>query len=87
MRGLTDCKGVVDFEAAEHLLDVSGMEEAVSTHHHLKCLWLQNTQTILRLFYFFKLKVTRGSLPVKKLSIHIKTQPVLKNAALMEILQ
>lgn len=42
---LTDCKGVVDFEAAEHLVDVSGMEEAVPTHHHLKGLWLQNTHT------------------------------------------
>lgn len=39
MCGLTDCKGVIDFEAAEHLVDVSGMEEAVSTHHHLKRLW------------------------------------------------
>lgn len=84
---LTDCKGVIDFEAAEHLVDVSGMEEAVSTHHHLKCLWLQNTETILHLF-IFKLKITRGSLPVKGLGIqsHIKTQSVLRNAAQMEIL-
>lgn len=52
MRRLTDCKGVIDFEVAEHLVDVSGMEEAISTHHHLKSLWLQNTQTILHLFFY-----------------------------------
>lgn len=51
-RGLTDCKGVIDFEVAEHLVDVSGMEEAISTHHHLKSLWLQNTQTILHLLFY-----------------------------------
>lgn len=57
MCGLTDCKGVIDFEAAEHLVDVSGMEEAVSTHHHLKSLWWQNTQTILPFIFFcFNLK-------------------------------
>lgn len=50
MRELTDCQRVVDFEAAQHLVDVSGVEETVSTHHHLKSLWLQNTQTILHLF-------------------------------------
>lgn len=37
---LTDCYGIVDFEAAEHLVDVSGMQEAVSSHHHLERLWL-----------------------------------------------
>lgn len=40
---LTDCNCVVDFEAAEHLVDISGMEETVSSHHHLKRLWLQDT--------------------------------------------
>lgn len=40
---LTDGDCVVDFEAAEHLVDISGMEETISSHHHLKRLWLQDT--------------------------------------------
>lgn len=38
---LTNCDGVVDFEAAEHLVDVPGMEEPVPLHHHLERLWFQ----------------------------------------------
>lgn len=41
---LTDCNGIVDFEAAEHLVDVPGMEKTVSSHHHLERLWLHNTR-------------------------------------------
>lgn len=40
---LTDCNGIVDFEAAEHLVDVPGMEKTVSSHHHLERFWLHNT--------------------------------------------
>lgn len=45
---LTDCYGVVDFEAAEHLVDVSGMEKTVSSHHHLEGLWLHDTHLHFR---------------------------------------
>lgn len=41
---LTDRNGVVDFEAAEHLVDVSSVEKPVSSHHDLKRLWLHKTQ-------------------------------------------
>lgn len=41
---LTDGNGVVDFEAAEHLVDVSGVEKPVSSHHHLERLWMHATQ-------------------------------------------
>ena len=40
---LTDCDGIIDFEAAEHLVDVSGVKKPVSSHHHLEGLWLHNT--------------------------------------------
>lgn len=46
------------------------------------------TQKRFCIYLFFKLKITRGSLPVKGLSIHnhIKTESVLRNAAQVEIL-
>lgn len=37
---LTDCDGVVDFKAAQHLVDVPAMEEPVAPHHHLESLCL-----------------------------------------------
>lgn len=40
---LTDCHCVVDLEAAENLVNVSGLEKAVSSHDHLKGLWFQDT--------------------------------------------
>lgn len=45
---LTDCHRVVDFEAAENLVDVSGLEEAVTSHHNLKRLWFKD----IRWHYF-----------------------------------
>lgn len=40
---LTDCIGIVDLKAAEHLVDVPGMEKTVPPHHHLERLWLHDT--------------------------------------------
>lgn len=34
--GLTESDGVVDAEAAENVLNVPGMKEAVSSDHHLE---------------------------------------------------
>lgn len=35
-RVLTQSQGVINTEAAENLLDISGMKEPVSFHHHLE---------------------------------------------------
>lgn len=35
---LTLRKGVVDAEAAQDLVDVAGVEESISSHHHLEGL-------------------------------------------------
>ncbi len=33
---------VIQFEAAEDLVDVSGMEKPIASHHHLETLWEKN---------------------------------------------
>ena len=40
---LTLSDGVVDPEAAQHLIDIAGVEESISSHHHLEGLWLHDT--------------------------------------------
>lgn len=37
---LTLSKGVVDAEAAQDFFDVAGVEESVSSDHHLERLWV-----------------------------------------------
>lgn len=36
---LTERYGVVDFEAAQDLVYVSGVSKTITSHHHLKWLW------------------------------------------------
>lgn len=38
-RAPTHRERVIQFEAAEHLVGVPGMEESVTSHHHLETLW------------------------------------------------
>lgn len=35
---LTLCQGVINAEAAQDLINIAGVEESVSFHHHLKGL-------------------------------------------------
>lgn len=37
--GLTHRVCIIQFEAAEDLVNVSGMEKPVASHHHLETLW------------------------------------------------
>lgn len=41
VQSLTSCDGVVDTEAAQHFINVTGMEESISSHHHLEGLWVR----------------------------------------------
>lgn len=36
---LTERYGVIDFEAAQDLVYVSGVSKTITSHHHLKWLW------------------------------------------------
>ncbi len=42
---LTLSKGVVDAEAAQNLIDIAGVEESISSHHHLEGLWVRRGET------------------------------------------
>ena len=39
---LTHSECIVQFEAAEDLVNISGMQKPVASHHHLETLWDQN---------------------------------------------
>lgn len=39
---LTHTMCVIQFEAAEDLVNVSGMEKTIASHHHLETLWDEN---------------------------------------------
>ena len=40
--GLTHRVCIIQFEAAENLVNVSGMEKPIASHHHLETLWDKN---------------------------------------------
>ena len=52
---LTLSKGVVDAEAAQDFFDVAGVEESVSSDHHLEGLWVRRRETHTSLFKNVKL--------------------------------
>lgn len=39
---LTESVRIIEFEAAEDLVGVSGMAKSISSHHHLETLWERN---------------------------------------------
>lgn len=41
---LTFSEGVVDSEAAQDFIHISGMEEAITSDHHLEGLWVKTSE-------------------------------------------
>ena len=71
---LTDCQSIVDFEAAEHLVNVSGMEKTVSSHNHLERLWLHDTHWNYYISDTFQTNLILNMLNMKLIFIFKMTQ-------------
>lgn len=41
---LTFSEGVVDSKAAQNFINISGMEETITSHHHLEGLWVKRRE-------------------------------------------
>lgn len=41
---LTLSKGVIDAKTAQDLIDIAGVEESISSHHHLESLWVRQRE-------------------------------------------